>query len=86
MQRMAAREAKVHFGALLDAAQREPVTIEKHGRPVAVMLSAEDYRDYEALKLARLRGEIQLGLDDLESGRIVDGATAFEAARARLSE
>ena len=86
MHRMAAREAKTHFGALLDAAQREPVTIEKHGRAVAVMLSAEDFQEYEALKLARLRGEIQIGLDDLDAGRIVDGEAAFETARARLSE
>ena len=86
MQRMAAREAKTKFGELLNAAQREPVTIEKHGKPVAVMLSAEDYREFEALKLARLRGEIQIGLDDLAAGRMVDGKTAFETVRARLTE
>ena len=86
MQRMAARDAKTKFGELLNAAQREPVTIEKHGKPVAVMLSAEDYREFEALKLARLRGEIQIGLDDLAAGRLVDGKTAFETLRARLAE
>ncbi|WP_424522213.1 type II toxin-antitoxin system Phd/YefM family antitoxin, partial [Rubrivirga sp.] len=39
MTALAATEAKNHFGRLLDRAQREPVTIEKQGRPVAVMLS-----------------------------------------------
>ena len=86
MHRMAARDAKTHFGGLLNTAQREPVTIEKHGKPVAVVLSAEDYRDYEALKLARLRGEIQTGLDDLAAGRVVDGAAAFKAMREQLGE
>jgi prevent-host-death family protein len=81
---MAALEAKNRFGELLDTAQREPVTIEKHGRAVAVMLSAEEYRDLEALKLASLRAEIRKGLDDIEAGRIVDGDEAFRAVRDRL--
>ena len=51
---MAALEAKNRFGELLDAAQREPVTIEKHGRRVAVMVSAQDYQDLETLKLMSL--------------------------------
>jgi len=37
-----AKEAKNRFGQLLDAAQREPVTITKNGRAVAMMLSASD--------------------------------------------
>ena len=38
-----AKEAKNRFGQLLDAAQREPVTITKNGRAVAMMLSASDH-------------------------------------------
>ena len=84
MRSMAALEAKNRFGELLDAAQREPVTIEKHGRPVAVMVSAEEYGEIEALKLASLRREIRKGLDDIEAGRTVDGAEAFAELRDRL--
>ncbi len=84
MRTMAALEAKTRFGELLDTAQREPVTIEKHGRPVAVMLSADDYRELEALKLASLRAEIRKGLDDIEAGRTVDGAAALQGLRDRL--
>lgn len=40
---VSATEAKQHFAALLDAAQREPVRIQRHERDVAVLLSAEDY-------------------------------------------
>jgi len=43
MKIMSAREAKNGFGLLLDTARAEPVTIEKHGRPVAVVLSTETY-------------------------------------------
>jgi prevent-host-death family protein len=43
MKSMSAREAKNEFGKLLDTARAEPVTIEKHGRPVVVVLSTEEY-------------------------------------------
>jgi len=41
-----AKEAKNRFGELLDRAQRAPVTIGKHGRPIAVMLAGVDYQDF----------------------------------------
>ena len=84
MRSMAALEAKNRFGELIDAAQREPVIIEKHGRPVAVMVSAEDYKELEELKLAKLRGEIQKGLADVQAGRVVEGKKAFRDLRKRL--
>lgn len=43
MKSMSAKDAKNAFGLLLDTARAEPVTIEKHGRPVVVVLSVEDY-------------------------------------------
>lgn len=43
MRSMSANDAKRNFGRLLDTARREPVTIQKHGRPVTVMLSVEDF-------------------------------------------
>lgn len=52
MKTIAAREAKNNFGVLLDTAQREPVTIEKKGRPVAVVLSIDEYQRLEALENA----------------------------------
>ena len=84
MRSMTALEAKNRFGELLDAAQREPVTITKHGRPVAFVVSAEDYKELESLKLTQLRSEIQKGLADLEAGRVIDGKSALRALRKRL--
>ncbi len=43
MQRISAREAKNSFGRLIDMARAEPVTIEKHGRAVAVVIAFEEY-------------------------------------------
>lgn len=47
MTRVSASEAKTHFGALLDQAQQEPVTIEKQGRPVAVVMSFRAYSEQQ---------------------------------------
>lgn len=43
MKSIAAREAKNGFGQLIDLARQAPVTIEKHGRPVVVVLSIEEF-------------------------------------------
>jgi len=71
MKDIAAREAKIHFGELLDNAQREPVTIKRHGRAVAVIMSTVEFRELERLRLARLREEVQKGLDELDRGEAI---------------
>ena len=48
MQSISAKDAKYGFGRLIDLARAEPVTVEKHGRPVVVVLAIEEYE--------RLRG------------------------------
>ena len=55
MTTIAAREAKNRFGHLIDASQREPIIIERHGRPVSVVVSKHDYDEIQA-KLAEARG------------------------------
>jgi prevent-host-death family protein len=40
---MSAKEAKNNFGHLIDSSRAEPVTIEKHGRPVVVVLAIETF-------------------------------------------
>ena len=50
MRVLAAAEAKNGFGKMIDMAQRGPVTIEKKGRAVAVILSMEEYSKFESLE------------------------------------
>lgn len=45
MPTMTSLEAQNQFGKLIDTAQREPVTITRRGRPVAVVLSIEDMQE-----------------------------------------
>ena len=42
MRYVSASDAKQRFGVLLDAAQREPVTIKRQNREVAVIISPQD--------------------------------------------
>ncbi len=44
MKAVSAREVKHHFGQLIDEARAEPVVVEKHGRPVVVVLAVEEYQ------------------------------------------
>ena len=88
MTALAATDAKNHFGRLLDNAQREPVIIEKQGRPVAVMLSKYDYDRIQA-ELQDLRSEAETAflmrggngarlarsISELESGDVVEMTT-----------
>ena len=48
-----ANQAKQSFGKLLDDARREPVLIEKHKRPAAVMISSEEYNRLRGLNIAQ---------------------------------
>jgi prevent-host-death family protein len=43
MQSTSAQDAKNSFG-LLDRARVEPVQVEKHGRPVVVVVSVEEFQ------------------------------------------
>jgi len=65
MKAIAAKEAKNNFGELMDTAQREPVTIERRGRAVAVVISA---KEYEKIKLERLRAKLAAGQAQLDRG------------------
>lgn len=50
MQTISAREAKHHFGKLIDTARAAPVTVEKHGRPVVVVVAVEEYERLKAFE------------------------------------
>ena len=77
MINMTSTEAKTHFGALLDMAQRNPVTIEKKGRPVAVILSDSEYKAYQQLKLQVLQNDLNAGSHQADQGLLIDSDTAF---------
>lgn len=44
MKSMTSVEAQNKFGQVIEAAQRQPITITRHGRPAVVVMSVEDYQ------------------------------------------
>ena len=55
MKYVSASEAKQRFAAVLDAAQREPVTIRRQNREVAVVVSSQDYRRLKSANIAEFQ-------------------------------
>ena len=70
MKKVTATEASKAFGQLVDDAQSESVTIERNGRPVAVVYSYEEAQRMEAMREAHLDALIQEGIDAADEGRI----------------
>lgn len=75
MKTITATELRTKAGETLDTAQREPVTIEKNGRPIAVILPQADYE-----RLIKLENDYWLARVESaeESGYIgTESSTAF---------
>ncbi len=50
MLSMSAKDAKYGFGRLIDLARSEPVVVEKHGRPVVVVMAVEEFERLKAVE------------------------------------
>jgi prevent-host-death family protein len=86
MENVTASDAKREFGDILLKAQKAPIGISKNGKPVAVVVSAQDYAELEALRLEALRQQIQWGLDDIHAGRIQPGTKVIQGLKQRIKD
>jgi prevent-host-death family protein len=77
MKSIAATEAKNRLGAILDAAQREPIVIRRQDRDIAVILSMADY---DRLRSANVRAFLDL------RNEVAAEATEAGLTDARLAE
>jgi prevent-host-death family protein len=78
MKSLSANEAKTHFGDLLLKVQREPVQINRNGKGVAVVLSIEDYLNFEAIKMQQLKDRVTQAKEAITTGRTKDGRAFFD--------
>ena len=78
MKALTANEAKIHFGEMLLNAQRAPVQINKNGKPVAVLVSFDEYESIEALKIDFLQYRARKAKEDMASQDTVDGESFFD--------
>jgi prevent-host-death family protein len=79
METMTSNQAKTQFGDLLLKVQRYPIEISRNGKPVAVMLSMEDYTVLEDLKMKQLQQKIQKAEADLSQGNTHDGDALLQS-------
>jgi prevent-host-death family protein len=73
MLALTANDAKTQFGDMLLKAQREPVQINKNGKPVAVVISMDEYQQMEEVKFALLQERATRAKFDIENGNLVEG-------------
>jgi prevent-host-death family protein len=69
-------EAQSRFDQLLDMVQREPVTITRHGRVVAVMLSPQDMQELRDAQASKRKNAVEA----FEAWSMRADATALPAA------
>lgn len=77
MDTLSANEAKTQFGDLLLKAQRAPIQINKNGKPVAVVISMDEYESIKVLKLRLLQSRATQTKADIKAGNTVDGEAFF---------
>jgi prevent-host-death family protein len=78
MDALSANEAKTQFGDMLLKAQRAPIQINKNGKPVAVVISMDEYDSIEALKLQFLQSRVAKAKADIDSSNTIDGDSFFD--------
>ena len=86
MKAVTANEAKTQFGDMLMSVQRAPVQISKNGKPVAVMVSVEDYEKMEDLKMQMLKDRVQRAKAEIEAGTTTGGDTFFDELLAETGD
>lgn len=77
MLALSANDAKTQFGDMLMKVQRAPIQINKNGKPVAVVLSVDEYQSIETLKLHLLQTRAINAIEDINNGETVDGESFF---------
>ena len=86
MKALTANEAKTQFGDMLMSVQRAPVQISKNGKPVAVMVSVEDYEKMEDLKMQMLKDRVQRAKAEIEAGTTTVGDPFFDELLAETGD
>lgn len=85
METLTASDAKREFGEMLLKVQKEPVGINKNGKPVAVVLSASEYEQLDQFREDWLKAEIQKGMKSVEKGHVLDGKKVMNELRQHVS-
>lgn len=86
MEQLNVTEAKREFGELLIKAQIEPISIIKNGKPVAVIISNNEFKELEAFKEQFLKIAIAEGINDISQGKIHSHKSVFDSLKMKINE
>ncbi len=87
METLNASDAKREFGEVLLKAQKEPIGINRNGKPVAVMTSALEFEHLQAFKRRMpQKGIAKNGLKSLEEGNVLVSDAVFSTSRKRIED
>ncbi len=86
METLSASDAKREFGEVLLKAQKEPVGINRNGKPVAVIVSALEFEELQTLKQDALKRELLKGMASLEKGQAIESDKVINALRKRIED
>lgn len=86
MKTVSASEAKREFGDLLLKAQHAPVRINKNGKPVAVVVSASTFAEFEIYRETLLQQAIDTGVADIQANRVSAGQDVMQRLRKRIRD
>lgn len=86
MKSFSASDAKRNFGDVLLKVQSSPIGIDKNGKPVAVMLSADTYAEMQRMQRALLQQNIDESIADLKAGRVSDGKELLAGLKHSVSD
>jgi prevent-host-death family protein len=78
MNLLSANDAKTQFGDLLLKVQRAPVQINKNGKPVAVVISMDEYEGMETLKMQMLQSRAAQAASDIQMDNTAEGESFFD--------
>ena len=84
METLSASDARREFGEVLLKAQKGPVGINRNGKPVAVLVSAETFDELQAVQRAALQQAIDDGMADIKAGNMVEGDELFSRLRKQV--
>lgn len=73
---ISATDAKNKFGQVLEMAQAEPVRVQKNGRDVAIVLSAEQYA---ALQAENAKPKVRPAIEELMARSVDRRKSLYEA-------
>ncbi|TVZ38673.1 prevent-host-death family protein [Alteromonadaceae bacterium 2753L.S.0a.02] len=76
MEVYSASDAKREFGELLLKSQSGPVSVTRNGKPVAVLLSSDEYERLLSAKREQLTYAIKEGVADYRAGNVSSSDSA----------